>query len=106
MFQRPALSQAAIALSPAAIDGLSERKEAFAASGAALPVRLFITGAEKAWPEFLADSKRFKDGLRPRGYLRFSYRWRPLGGGRHAVTKAESYNRGIRLAFGLLALEE
>lgn len=54
------------------------------------------------WPEFLQDIKRFHDQLQKRSYQGFTCQWRLIEGERHAGTKAESYNRGVRFAFAPL----
>lgn len=109
MYTAPDLFQACIAASPAAgwaDDWLFDCEETFAESGRALNARLFVTGAEKEWPEFLAAIERFNDRLQTRRYPGWTYQWRLIEGEKHAGTKAESYNRGIRFAFAPLAPKE
>lgn len=106
MLARPGLFQAIIAPSPAADwgnDWLFRFEEEFHRSGRPLPVRLFMSGAELEWPQFLDGIKRFHARLASRSYEGFVYQWRLVDGERHAGTKAESYNRGIRFAFAPLA---
>lgn len=103
MFARPGLFQAHIAASPAAHPALFELEEKFAASGRPLPARLFMSGAEREWPDFLANIKRFNERLQSRHYAGLAYQWRLIDGEGHTGTKAESYNRGLRFAFEPLA---
>ncbi len=103
MFARPGLFQAHVAASPAAPPWLFDFEAKFAASGQKLPARLFLTGAEKEWPDFLANIKRFDERLQTRHYPGFVYSWRLIDGEAHTGTKAESYNRGLRFAFAPLA---
>jgi predicted alpha/beta superfamily hydrolase len=103
MLARPGLFQAHIAASPAAHPSLFALEEQFAASGQKLPTRLFMTGAEKEWPDFLGNIKRFNERLQSRHYAGFTYQWRLIDGEGHTGTKAESYNRGLRFAFVPLA---
>jgi hypothetical protein len=102
LFARPGLFQAHIAASPATPDWLFDFEKQFAASGQKLPARLFLTGAEKEWPDFLASIKRFNERLQSRHYEGFSYQWRLIDGEGHTGTKAESYSRGLRFAFAPL----
>lgn len=99
MFTRPGLFQAHIAASPAVPPVLSDLEQRFAASGAPLPARLFLTGAEKENPDFLANIRRFNERLQSRHYAGFSYEWRLVEGEGHTSTKSESYTRGLRFAF-------
>jgi predicted alpha/beta superfamily hydrolase len=99
MFARPGLFQGHIAASPATPPALFELEAKFAATRARLPARLFMTGAEKESPDFLANVKRLNERLRSRHYEGFSYLWRIIDGEGHTGTKAESYNRGVRFAF-------
>lgn len=102
MFARPGLFQAHVAASPGAPAWLFDFENKFAASGRPLPARLFMTGAEKEEPAFLANIQRFNERLQSRHYAGFSYRWRLIDGEGHTGTKAESYNRGLRFAFAPL----
>ncbi len=99
LFARPGLFQAHISSSPAATPALFELEKQFAASGAKLPARLFLSGAEQEWPDFLANIKRFNERLQSRRYAGFHYQWRLIDGEGHTSTKAESYTRGLRFAF-------
>ena len=102
MFAKPGLFQAHVAASPACHPALFDLEKKFAASGARLPARLFMTGAEKEDPGFLAAIKRFNERLQSRRYEDFHYQWRLIDGEGHTGTKAESYNRGLRHAFAPL----
>jgi uncharacterized protein len=105
LFTKPTLFQAYIAPSPAAVwanNWLFNYEEEFFKSGKPLPARLFMTGAAEEWPEFLRGIQRFHEQLNNRSYDGFQYEWRLIEGERHAGTKAESYNRGIRFALAPL----
>jgi predicted alpha/beta superfamily hydrolase len=105
LFSRPDLFQAYIAPSPAVVwaNGWLFSKEAeFAAKQKSLPVRLFMSGASAESPEFLAGIQRFDAQLKGHNYAGLSYDFHIVEGERHAGTKAESYNRGIRFAFAPL----
>lgn len=102
MYARPGLFQAHIAPSPAvtfAHDWLFDYEKQFAATGKALDTRLFMTGAGEEWPDLIAGILRFNAQLSKRTYGGLTYQWRLIDGERHAGTKAESYNRGVRFAF-------
>ena len=103
MLARPGLFQAHIAASPAVPKSLVTLEEKFFASGQNLPARLFLTGAEKESPDFLANIQRFNKRLAQRHYAGLAYSWRLIDGEGHTGTKAESYNRGLRFAFAPLA---
>jgi predicted alpha/beta superfamily hydrolase len=106
MLERPGLFHAYIAPSPAvdwANGWLFGREAAFAAAHKELKARLFMSGASEEWPKFLAAVKRFNDTLQTRRYAGLQYKWRLVDGERHAGTKPESYNRGIRFVFAPLA---
>jgi predicted alpha/beta superfamily hydrolase len=102
MFARPGLFQAHVAASPAVPKALFELEEKFFAGGQKLNTRLFLTGAEKESPDFLANIKRFNERLASRHYPGLACSWRLIDGEGHAGTKAESYNRGLRFAFAPL----
>jgi uncharacterized protein len=102
MLERPGLFHAYIAPSPAvewANGWLFGREEAFAAKHKELKARLFMSGASEEWPAFLAAIKRFDQVLQGRHYDGLQYKWRLVDGERHAGTKPESYNRGVRFVF-------
>jgi predicted alpha/beta superfamily hydrolase len=103
---RPGLFQAYIAPSPAAVwanDWLFGYEDAFAKAGGKLRGRLFMTGASDEQPSFLDGIRRFDERLRQRAYPDLAYAFRLVDGERHAGTKAESYNRGVRYALAPLA---
>jgi predicted alpha/beta superfamily hydrolase len=104
MFERPGLFQGYVAPSPAvdwAKNWLFAREAAFAAQHKELPARLFLSGAgeESLLPAIL----RFKEQFESRRYGGLHYEWRLVDGERHAGTKPESYNRGLRFVFAPLA---
>jgi uncharacterized protein len=106
---KPGLFQAYIAPSPAVVwagDWLFGYEEAFAKSGQHLRGRLFMTGAGNEWPSFLDGIRRFDARLRGRAHPDLVYEFRVIDGERHAGTKAESYNRGVRFAFAPLVGKE
>jgi predicted alpha/beta superfamily hydrolase len=108
MYSRPGLFRAVIAPSPAvdwASDWLFDFERAFAARGQDLQARLFMSGAEREFPGLLPSIRRFHARLLERPYQGLTYEWRLVEGERHAGTKAESYNRGVRFAFAPLAPE-
>lgn len=105
LFTKPTLFQAYIAPSPAAVwadNWLFKHEDEFSKTGTALPARLLMTGASEEWPDFLHGIQRFNEQLKSRSYQGFVYEWRLVDGERHAGTKAESYNRGVRFAFAPL----
>jgi predicted alpha/beta superfamily hydrolase len=108
LFTKPALFAAYIAPSPAAEfahDWLFSYEEAFSKSGRPLAGRLYMTGAAAEKPGFLAGIKRFDARLRERAYPSLVYQYRLVEGERHAGTKPESFNRGVRFAFAPRAPE-
>jgi predicted alpha/beta superfamily hydrolase len=108
MYSKPGLFQAYIAASPAVAlqnDWLFGYEEAFTKSGSPLKARLYMTGAENEWPSFLDGIERFRQRLVSRDYEGFVFEYRLVDGERHAGTKPESYNRGMRFAFAPLAPE-
>jgi predicted alpha/beta superfamily hydrolase len=105
LFTKPALFSAYIAPSPAAAfqdDWLLGYEAAFATSRKPLAARLYMTGAAEEEPGFLAAIKRFDARLRERDYRDLIYQFRIVDGERHAGTKPESFNRGVRFAFAPL----
>ena len=50
-------------------------------------------------PDLIGAILRFNAQLAKRPYSGLTYQWRLIDGERHAGTKAESYNRGVRFAF-------
>ena len=108
LFTKPELFAAYIAPSPAAPyanDWIFGREEAFAKSGKPLAARLYMTGAAAEFPDLLAGVKRFDARLRERAYPGLAYEFRLIDGERHAGTKPESFNRGVRFAFAPRAPE-
>lgn len=106
MLERPGLFQGYIAPSPAvdwAKDWLFGREAEFAEKHHDLAARVFVSGAGEESAPFLAAIQRFSDRLQSRRYEGLHYRWRLVDGERHAGTKPESYNRGIRFVFAPLA---
>jgi uncharacterized protein len=106
LFERPELFRAYIAPSPAvtwANRWLFAREAAFAGEHRALHARLFMTGASAEEPGFLAGIRAFDAQLAQRSYEGLAYDFRLVDGERHAGTKAESYNRGLRHALAPLA---
>lgn len=106
MFERPGLFQGYIAPSPGvgfANDWLFGREAEFASAHKDLPVRLFMSGAGEENAAFLASIRRFDERLQSRRYPGLRYKFRLVDGERHAGTKPESYNRGIRFVFAPFA---
>jgi predicted alpha/beta superfamily hydrolase len=102
LFAKPALFSAYIAPSPAVsyADGwLFSHEEAFARSRKPLAARLYMTAAEKEDPAYVASIEKLGARLRARAYLDLTYELRIVEGERHAGTKPESFNRGVRFAF-------
>ncbi len=108
MLTKPDLFEGYIAASPAtgvAGDWLFAYEAEFAKSGRPINARLFMTGAEYEWPQFLDAIKRFDTRLSGRKYPGLTYSFRLIDGERHAGTKAESYARGLRFVLAPLAPE-
>jgi predicted alpha/beta superfamily hydrolase len=105
MFTKPELFSAYIAASPAVnFDGdYSRRQEAdYARRRMELPARLYLTVGEM---EGLAYPVRaFMKQLSERGYRKLELETRVIDRERHTGQKPESYNRGLRFAFGGKAL--
>jgi len=102
LFTKPGLFSAYVAPSPAtpfARAWLFGYEEAFAKSRQPLAARLFMTVAEKEWPAILDGGKKFDAQLRAHAYPGLVYDFRVIEGERHAGTKPESFNRGLRFAF-------
>jgi uncharacterized protein len=109
LFERPTLFQAYVVPSPACIwagNWIAQREAEFAARHKALPVRLFLTAAEKEWPDFRDSTVRFNEQLTSRNYEGFEYKFRLIDDEKHGGTKPESYNRGLRFAFAPLVPKE
>jgi len=102
LFTKPGLFAGYIAPSPAvafANDWLFSYEDGFARGGKPLAARLYMTGAAAEEPGFLAAIKRFDVRIRTRAYRGLVYDFRIIDGERHAGTKPESFNRGVRFAF-------
>ena len=102
MLTKPALFAAYIAPSPAtpyARGWLFGYEDAFAKSGKPLASRLYMTAAEREEPWFVAAVKKFDAQLRAHAYPGLTYEFKVIEGERHAGTKPESFNRGVRFAF-------
>ncbi len=105
MFERPQLWSAVMAISPAAAwddDWLFKREEAFHARTQALPVSLYLTGAEKELPQqpqFLEAIKRFDQVLKARHYEGLRYQFRLLDDAHHSGSKPEGYARAMKFSF-------
>jgi len=97
LLERPGLFHGVVAASPAVVwgdDWLVHRAER--AAGAQLDARLFMSGAEDEWPNFLESVRRLDALLQTGPFPGLSYRWRLVEGERHCGTKAESFTRGLR----------
>jgi predicted alpha/beta superfamily hydrolase len=102
LFTNPELFQGYIAPSPAvnwASSWLFSYESQFAEKHPSLQARLFVTGAGAEAPDFLAAIQRFDAQVKQHAYKGLTYEFRLVEGERHAGTKAESYNRGVRFAF-------
>lgn len=108
MLTKPALFTAYIAPSPAAPHArgwLFGYEDAFAKSGKPLAARLYMTAAEKEEPVLVDAIKKLDAQLRAHAYPGLTYELRIIEGERHAGTKPESFNRGVRFAFAPRAPE-
>ena len=109
LYARPQLFKGYIAASPAVVvggDWIIGRAKASAASGKPLNARLYVTGAEHEWPGFLAGIQRYQAVLPALKQPGLVFESRTIDGERHAGTKPESYNRGLRFVFAPLAPEQ
>jgi hypothetical protein len=61
-----------------------------------------MSGAGAESPDFLAAVQRMDAQLKAHAHRGLSYEFRLVEGERHAGTKAESYNRGVRFVFAPL----
>lgn len=107
-FEAPGLFQGTIAPSPAVgwANGWAFKREAeFVRSGKPLATRLFLSTASEEWPDFTKVIRDFNDTLDAHKIPGLAKKWRIVEGERHAGTKAESYNRGVRYIFAPLAPE-
>jgi hypothetical protein len=102
MLTKPALFAAYIAPSPAAPHArgwIFGYEDAFAKSGKPLAARLYMTAAEKEEPWLVDAIKKLDAQLRAHAYPGLAYEFKIIEGERHAGTKPESFNRGVRFAF-------
>jgi predicted alpha/beta superfamily hydrolase len=105
LFSRPQLFNAYISLSPAVLwdrGYLLLLEDSFQKNHTALPVSLYMTGAEKeiAWdPTFLEGIKFFGAVLKKRNYADFRFEYRVLDDSYHSGSKPEGYARGIKFIF-------
>ena len=108
MLTTPETFSAYIAVSPAtaAANGwIFDYEAKFAKSARPIQARLFISGAENEWPQFLDAIKRFGQRLDGRQYSGLHCSFELIKGERHAGTKAEAYARGMRYVLSPLAPE-
>jgi predicted alpha/beta superfamily hydrolase len=105
LFSRPGLFQAYIAISPATVWGdgyVLKLENAYHQTHSSLPVALYMTGAEKEFPDypaFLARTRQLDSVLSARGYEDFRYRFRLLDDAYHSSSKPEGFTRGLQFAF-------
>ncbi len=105
MLVNPQLFNAYISISPAVLwdnNWLINYEAEFQKKNKELPVTLYMTGAEKEFPQtpqFLASIVEFDKILSKRNYNGFSYKFRMIDDAYHASTKAESYTRGLQHIF-------
>jgi uncharacterized protein len=64
-----------------------------------LPVSLFMTGAEKEWPDFVEGIRQFDKILKSHNYQNFRYSFRVLDDAYHSGAKPEGYTRGMKFIF-------
>lgn len=104
--ERPGLFRGVIAPSPAVQFGdgyLFERERLRHEQRTPWPVRLYLSAAGEEWPEFRDGVIRYHDLLANNRPPKLELAWRLVQGERHAGTKAESFNRGLRFVFAPLA---
>jgi uncharacterized protein len=108
MFTEPELFDAYIAISPAV--GLADRwlfnyesnyhqSNVNQSGHKELPVRLFMSGADKEWTGFFGDILAFDQILKHGEYEDLEYQFRVIDDEKHAGTKPEGYSRSVRFAF-------
>jgi len=108
MLTKPALFKAYVAVSPAAIWDramLLLLEESYHRQHAELPVALYMTGAEKEFPEapaFIEGIRFLGEILKKREYRGFRYQYRILDDSYHASSKPEGYTRGMQFIFAPL----
>lgn len=106
MLETPGLFQGFIAPSPAievAAPWVWSREGAYAKQHKSMPARIFLSVGGEEPASFRNAVSQLRDTLLARKYQGLSLQWRVVDGERHAGTKAESYNRGLRYVFAPLA---
>lgn len=105
LFTKPDLFNAYMAISPAAEwdnHWLFKYEETFSKSNSTLPVSLYMTAAEKEFPEnpgYVNSIKEFNQVLSTRKYTNLHYKFRVLDNATHAGSKPEGYTRGMQFIF-------
>ncbi|MDQ8204392.1 alpha/beta hydrolase-fold protein [Pelagicoccus sp. SDUM812003] len=102
MYEKPELFDRFISISPATVwdDGYIFRKdEAFAQSGAPLPVRLFLSYGGGEYSAYSEPIAKFQTVLMQRAYEDFALLNWTMEGERHGGVAAEGWTRGLRWAF-------
>ena len=102
LFTRPALFAAYITPSPAVSyekQWLYGPEDRLAKSKKQITARLYMTATSEEPPWYVDPIKELDRLLRQRAYPGLAYEFRIIDGERHAGTKPESYNRGVRFAF-------
>lgn len=102
LFERPALFQTILALSPAVgwDDGyLFARERAFRRAHPSLNKRVWLSVGSEEWPEFQRSARQFFDQFQASAYADLTSRVRIVEGEKHAGNKPEAYNRALRFAF-------
>jgi predicted alpha/beta superfamily hydrolase len=105
MFTRPNLFHSYMAISPAVTwdnDWLFGYEDKFHELHPDLPISLYMTAAEKEWPDFVNGIQRFDEVLRKHSYQNFRYKFRILDDAYHAGSKPEGYTRGMQFIFAPL----
>ena len=98
MLSDPDLFQAYVAATPDVTlgnDWLFRYEEKFAASGAGLKGRLFMTVGGNEQPAYLSGIIRFNQRLASRRYPGLDYQFRIVEGERHSGGVFEAYTRGL-----------
>lgn len=105
LFTNPNLFNAYMAISPAAEwdhHWLFKYEENYSKAHKELPVSLYMTGAEKEFPDnpgYLYSIKQFNQVLKNRNYTKFRYKFRVLDNASHSASKPEGYTRGMEFIF-------
>jgi pimeloyl-ACP methyl ester carboxylesterase len=100
-FQRPGLFQAVIASSPSLWwrnDSVLGMARAYAASGAALNTRMWISYGTEDSASITGNALQFAQQVSRMGIPGLALAVREIEGERHSSTKAEAYTRGLRFA--------